>query len=112
LKSNGVKYFRFRAVIDDRTSPQCRLLNGIIFKADDSNLSRYTPPLHFFCRSGLDDVDSSDDSMLFENRNFANDNFSKGDVQQIFKNINSFVDKYKFNDNIMEKSISVRLSII
>jgi SPP1 gp7 family putative phage head morphogenesis protein len=112
LKSNGVKYFRFKAVIDNRTSPQCRLLNGTVLRADDSNLSRYFPPIHLNCRSNLEECRLTDDKMLFENRDFVHDYFTKGDVQQIFKNINSFVDKYKFNDNIMEKSISVRLSII
>lgn len=45
--------YRFLAVLDSRTSKQCRSLDQRVFKADDPKLSVFTPPLHPNCRSQL-----------------------------------------------------------
>lgn len=37
-------------------TPICEELNGTIFRKDDPNLDRYTPPLHWNCRSGLEPI--------------------------------------------------------
>jgi SPP1 gp7 family putative phage head morphogenesis protein len=44
---------RYSAILDTRTTPQCRLLDGKVFKLDDPALAKFTPPLHFNCRSLL-----------------------------------------------------------
>jgi len=49
-----VKGMEFVSIIDERTTQICEELNGRQFAIDDPNLDKYTPPLHFDCRSGLD----------------------------------------------------------
>lgn len=46
----GMEYV---SVIDKRTTPICRHLNGKRFRLDDPELARYIPPNHFRCRSIL-----------------------------------------------------------
>jgi SPP1 gp7 family putative phage head morphogenesis protein len=45
--------YEFVAVLDSRTSQQCRGFDGRTFKADDPKLAAITPPLHPNCRSRL-----------------------------------------------------------
>lgn len=45
--------YTFIAVDDDVTTDICRELNNATFSADDPNIERYSPPLHFNCRSFL-----------------------------------------------------------
>jgi len=52
--SDFVRGMEFVAIIDDRTTTICEELNGKQFAMDDPNLDKYTPPLHFSCRSVLD----------------------------------------------------------
>jgi SPP1 gp7 family putative phage head morphogenesis protein len=49
-----VKGMKFVSIIDDRTTDICTELDGKEFAIDDPALDKYTPPLHFNCRSGLD----------------------------------------------------------
>lgn len=44
---------RYSAILDTRTTEQCALLDDKVFKLDDPNLARFTPPLHYNCRSVL-----------------------------------------------------------
>jgi SPP1 gp7 family putative phage head morphogenesis protein len=41
------------SVIDSRTTPLCRSLQGRVYRIDDGDLDRMTPPLHHRCRSIL-----------------------------------------------------------
>ena len=43
--------YEFLATLDGRTSPQCRALDGKIFKVSDATAPR--PPIHYRCRSTL-----------------------------------------------------------
>ena len=68
----GTNYFQFRAVIDNRTSDICRMLNGSIFSASEAQY--YRPPLHYRCRSRLIALQGNtvrNTDMLYENRNFT-----------------------------------------
>lgn len=56
---NEVDYVRFSAVMDSRTSPQCRSRHGKIMRLDDPRLQDNTPPLHGRCRSVLDPLYSA-----------------------------------------------------
>ena len=47
---NGVRY---SATIDDRTTELCLRLDGLVFRLEDPDLDRLTPPNHFNCRSLL-----------------------------------------------------------
>src|SRR5690606_39080854 len=46
-------YFMFDAIIDDRTTNECKALHGVIRPQDDPYWEGRIPPLHFNCRSGL-----------------------------------------------------------
>ena len=68
----GTNYFQFQAVIDNRTSDICRMLNGSIFPASEAQ--HYRPPLHYRCRSRLIALQGntvSNTGMMFDNRNFS-----------------------------------------
>ena len=49
LEENGVTHYRFVATLDGRTSPQCRSLDGQVFKFGEGPM----PPLHPNCRSAI-----------------------------------------------------------
>lgn len=53
LGDEWVEAVRFSAILDDRTTEQCRLLDGKLFRLSDPVLDRITPPLQFNCRSIL-----------------------------------------------------------
>lgn len=44
-------FLEFVAVEDDRTTPLCRTLNGVVRHVDDPFWTRYYPPNHYSCRS-------------------------------------------------------------
>lgn len=48
-----VQGVRYEAVIDERTTELCADLDGLVFRKDDPDLDRLTPPNHFNCRSLL-----------------------------------------------------------
>lgn len=56
FKEAKVDYVRFSAVMDARTSPQCRSRHGLVMAIDDPALPYNTPPLHGRCRSVLTPV--------------------------------------------------------
>ena len=45
--------YMYSAILDDRTTEVCRYLDRKIFKSDDPDVDRLTPPRHFNCRSVL-----------------------------------------------------------
>lgn len=52
-RESKVDYVRFSAILDSRTSPQCRSRHGLVMAMDDPELGANTPPLHGHCRSVL-----------------------------------------------------------
>jgi len=54
--AHGVDYVQFSAILDKRTSAQCRTRHGLIMVMDDPRLPANTPPLHGRCRSILKPV--------------------------------------------------------
>lgn len=50
----GIKRVQFKALIDDRTTEQCREMNGKIIGINDLVLGENMPPLHYNCRSILE----------------------------------------------------------
>lgn len=56
---NEVDYVRFSAVMDSRTSKQCRSRHGLVMRMDSSLLADNTPPLHGRCRSVLSPIYSA-----------------------------------------------------
>lgn len=50
-EDSEVEEYEYLAEIDSRTSPQCRELNGKIFKLEDAKVGVNYPPMHPHCRS-------------------------------------------------------------
>lgn len=44
-------YWKFDAILDDRTTVVCNSLEGKVFDKRDKNSFKFLPPLHFKCRS-------------------------------------------------------------
>ena len=53
IKESGMKYYRFVATLDRRTSAACRDHDGHIYPVDDYNPGTNAPPLHPHCRSTI-----------------------------------------------------------
>ena len=51
MKANKCTHFRFKAVLDDRTSDICRGMNGRVFPISAWSVGSTVPPLHRNCRS-------------------------------------------------------------
>lgn len=49
----GIEQYQFLAELDDRTSQECRELNGKIFKISEAVVGENIPPLHPNCRSTI-----------------------------------------------------------
>lgn len=118
----GIEECQFYATIDERTSPQCRALNGAIFKCESSEAGQYKPPLHFRCRSTLLPIPLTvtiDNNLRYENRDFTKtigqDLKSSGevidskDVKKIFRNIDTFKEKYAIPKYILDADTEKRL---
>lgn len=50
-KDWGVEKYEFLATLDERTSEQCRNMDGRTFKVDKMIIGVNAPPLHVNCRS-------------------------------------------------------------
>jgi SPP1 gp7 family putative phage head morphogenesis protein len=47
----GIEYYRYEAILDERTSDICRRTNGKVFKVTEAEVGVNYPPLHPNCRS-------------------------------------------------------------
>jgi SPP1 gp7 family putative phage head morphogenesis protein len=47
----GIEYYRYEAILDERTSDICRGLNGEVFKVIEAEVGTNYPPMHPNCRS-------------------------------------------------------------
>ena len=54
--SKKIQAYKFNALIDDKTTPLCRDLNGHYYKSGSSALAKVQTPLHWKCRSYLEVV--------------------------------------------------------
>lgn len=54
FKYYGITKVIFKALIDERTTEECREMNGKIFNIDDLVLGENLPPLHYNCRSVIE----------------------------------------------------------
>ena len=121
-KQQGIEECQFYATIDSRTSPQCRMMHGTVWRVDSPELDRYHCPLHQNCRSSILPVtpfSDIDDSLRYENRNFEKpvsqnfkplkDELDNDLVNGTFKNIDKFNDKYRIDKFILDEDIEKRL---
>lgn len=63
----------FEFVNGDPVSPICQDLAGTVFAKDDPNLGRYTPPLHWNCKSWIRPLTAQDSYEAALKRNDQND---------------------------------------
>ena len=109
----GTNYFQFQAVIDNRTTDLCRMLNGSIFPASEAQ--HYRPPLHYRCRSRLIAIQGNtvrNTGMLYENRNFTtlydgnmraytSGNITPTVVAQELQNMNTFRQRWDLPEDLL-----------
>lgn len=67
----------FIAIEDDRTSPLCRTLNGVIRPVDDPFWSKYYPPNHYNCRSTVRQIKDGEIT--------SEEDIVEPDIPEIFK---------------------------
>lgn len=48
-QTSGIEEYQFYATIDNRTSPQCRMLHGCVMKTNSNEANNFRPPLHPHC---------------------------------------------------------------
>lgn len=119
----GLEYVQFEAKIDDRTSEQCRMLHGTVMRADSSEARRLRCPLHHNCRSDLLPVAITTEipeELKYENRDFRDqvsqdfsqtyDRVSQKTVDTTFKKIETFNDKYRIDQYILDDDIEKRVA--
>ena len=121
-KQQGIEECQFYALIDAKTSPQCRTLHGTVWKVDSPEAKQYKVPLHYHCRSVILPVTPLtvvDDSLRYENRDFTKpvdqrfkplDSVDADLVKGTFKNIDEFRDKWAVPQFILDEDIEKRLA--
>lgn len=129
-EDSEVEEYEYLAEIDSRTSPQCRELNGKIFKLEDAKVGVNYPPMHPHCRSTTIPVieyeklkePEKNGIMEIENKRFNNyeeakkglekkgiifkDNLSKLDEKLLVDNANKLaelLEKYEFTQNYVNE---------
>ncbi len=121
-QTSGIEECQFYATLDKRTSQQCRLLHGTVFKVNSSEAQQYRCPLHFHCRSTVLPISNTTkipDSLRYENRDFGEpvsqtfqpleDKIDKDLVKKTFKNIDGFRDEHSIPQYILNKDVEKRL---
>lgn len=56
MRAAGVEWYRYRALLDDRTCTPCHELDGHMFRVDDAEEGMNIPPLHPNCRCWIEPV--------------------------------------------------------
>jgi len=79
VDKNILKYLRYNATIDDRTSKICASLNGLTLPVDDKRWNTCAPLNHWKCRCNLEQLDEADLT-------------SKADANQKFKTATGLMD--------------------
>lgn len=121
-QTSGIEECQFYATLDERTSQNCRMMHGTVFKVDSSEARQYRCPLHFRCRSTILPVSITTkipDSLRYENRNFdqpvsqtfqpLEDKLDQDLVKKTFKNIDDFREKYAIPKYILNADTEKRL---
>jgi len=121
-RQSGIEYSQIYALLDDRTSPQCRLMHGTIFRVDSPEALRYRTPFHHHCRTSILPclvTMEIDQNLLYENRDFSkaldqklkplDEGLDSEFVEKTFENIESFKDKWAIPQYILDEDIEKRL---
>ena len=60
LYTIGIDSYRFVAILDNRTTEECRKLNNTVYKLSNAKVGINFPPIHFNCRSSVAPVITPD----------------------------------------------------
>lgn len=123
FKQQGIEECQFYARIDGRTSPQCRMMHGTVWKVDSPEARQYKCPLHQNCRSvilPLTSFSKVDDSLRYENRDFTkqvNQDFKPLEegidekaMKKIFKEIDTFNEKWAVPSWVFDEDVEKRIA--
>jgi len=121
-QTSGIEEYQFYATLDKKTSQQCRVLHGTVFKTNSPEAQQYRCPLHFRCRSTLLPVSITTkipNSLRYENRDFnqpvsqnfkpLEDKLDKDLVKKTLKSIDVFREKYAIPKYILNADTEKRL---
>lgn len=112
-KNAEVEYVEFSAVIDERTSTICRMMDGTVFSIDSPEALEYKPPLHNNCRSRLIDAGTKfNNNRLFNNRDFTKPNKGKEMEYSLVEKNFRYIDNFRANWNLPETVIEESLMSI
>jgi NAD+--asparagine ADP-ribosyltransferase len=116
-----IEEYQIYAKIDEKTSNQCLILHGTIFKVNSPEASRFHPPFHPRCRTSIIPVTiftKIDNSMRYENRDFSqqiNQDLTFSDIitdekiiKKVFSDIDTFNEKYRISKFIFDEDLEKR----
>lgn len=89
---DGLKYYEYSAILDGRTTPMCRELDGQRFEFKDYSPGLNAPPMHSFCRSMITPIENelkrvageSDSTGLDDLYNQVSAAFDKTNAKEMF----------------------------
>lgn len=93
-KDEGVKFYRYEAIMDGRTSDICSELDGKVFRIGDATEGENYPPMHPNCRS--------DTTIVFEEEAALERVYTKEDVNEIQDRQQELTDTQRFMREIYE----------
>jgi len=121
-KESGIEEYQIYATIDEKTSMQCRLMHGTVFRVDSPEAKLYRCPFHHHCRTTILPIANNTeipDSLRYENRDFSQqvgqnlnpieEGLDKELVKNTFKNIDTFKEKWSIPQYILDEDVEKRL---
>ena len=93
----GIQRYQITAVLDHRTSPTCRRLNGEIFEFEGAKVVANYPPFHPFCRTTVIPIENSSsifiaESDIISSKKWLNSTFPS--EKKFKKHIEKHLDEY------------------
>lgn len=94
----GIKKYQITAVMDRRTSPTCRSLNGETFEFANAKVGVNYPPFHPFCRTTVVPIENENNSIsaekndIIKNEEWLNSTFSN--EKKFKKHIEDHISEY------------------
>ena len=93
----GIQRYQITAVLDHRTSPTCRRLNGEIFEFQGAKVGVNYPPFHPFCRTTVIPIENSSsifiaESDIISSKKWLNSTFPS--EKKFKKHIEKHLDEY------------------
>lgn len=99
IKNVGADTYEYIAILDERTTEQCKSLNGKEFKISEARVGVNLPPLHINCRSSIsikitETLKKSLNSLPMITRNTTINKWLKNKIPKEQQKILNYIDKY------------------